>query len=91
MTGSQRSDRYTYTDGGNKDGRRKIMIDTEVPLATVDAATVEKEQSIVALSDQEVAAPPPEPFSHQAVRDVSKTNTIIDDRIKLNKAITASK
>ena len=91
VTGSQRSDRYTYTDGGNKDGRGKIMIDTEIPLATADATIVEKEQSIVALSDQEVAPPPPQPFSHQAVRNVSKTNTIINDRIKLDKAIAASK
>ena len=95
VTGSQRPDRYTYTDRGNKDGRGKIMIDTEVPLAiplaTAYAATVEKEKSIVKLSDQEVAAPPPQPFSHEAIRNVSKTHTIIDDRTKLDNAIAASK
>ena len=46
------------------------MINTEEPLATADAATnVKKEQSIVVLSDQEVAAAqPPQPFHTKQYR-----------------------
>ena len=89
MASSRRPDRYNYADRGDRGGHGKTTIDTtDVPLATEAAA--EEEQSIVGLSDQEVLAAAAPPFSHQAIRTVSTTRTIIDDRTKFEKAVAAS-